>query len=304
MNWRCKAALQLIFSSLPHGEQLNYLCQRWVTRTLPHTDQVFIDIVRIAEEHISALEKHSGRRFADATFFEFGAGVTLTIPLAFYGFGVDRQIVFDITPLARDWLILDTIRRFQRLAKQLNIPRRHEISLDGEQNVLAALNKFLGIDYRAPGDARFTDFDAGSVDFITSTNTLEHVPYQDVKAILRECYRILRADGLMSFRIDYHDHYSDFDTRISPYNFLRYSDLRWKVYSPSLHYQNRLRHRDYIALAEKEGFELVEEWLEVGTASDLQMIDRIPLNERFKAYHPDELAVRNALIVFRKGAMS
>jgi SAM-dependent methyltransferase len=303
MNWRYKAALQIIFSNFPFGEQLNYLCQRYVTRTLPYSDQVFIDIVRMAAAHISALKKYSGRRLTGVTFFEFGAGVTLTNPLVFYAWGIDRQIIFDITRIARKGLILDTINRFQRLAEQLDIPRRLEKPLDGEQDVFAALNKFYGIDYRAPADARFTNFDAGSVDFITSTNTLEHVPCRDVKAIFRECLRILRAGGLMSFRIDYRDHYVDCDPRISAYNFLRYSDRRWKVYSPSLHYQNRLRHRDYIALAEREGFELVEERLQGGTASDLEIIHRIPLNERFRAYRPDELAVRNALIVLRKGPM-
>ena len=52
---------------------------------------------------------------------------------------------------------------------------------------------------------------AASVDFVSSTNTLEHIPATDIGPILAECRRLLRPDGVVSCRIDMRDHYSYFD---------------------------------------------------------------------------------------------
>src|SRR5438067_829197 len=126
--------------------------------------------------------------------------------------------------------------------------------------------------------------EAGSVDCITSTNTLEHIPPDDLAAILRECYRILAPSGLVSLDIDYQDHYSFFDPRITAYNFLRYSARTWSFFSPSLHYQNRLRHPDYLELVKAAGFKIIEEKRTDGTAEDLAAVQQMPLDQRFRGY--------------------
>lgn len=156
------------------------------------------------------------------------------------------------------------------------------------------------IDYRTPCNARTTGLDLGSIDCITSTNTLEHIPPQDIHAILRECYRLLRDDGFMSFRIDYQDHYSYFDSSISVYNFLQYSNKAWRFFSPALQYQNRLRHKDYLELFQSVGFEIIEERRKDGTAVDLEIIKQLRLDKRFREYSLQELAIRNSLIILRK----
>jgi hypothetical protein len=104
----------------------------------------------------------------------------------------------------------------------------------------------------------------------------------------------------MSSLIDYQDHYSYFDKGISAYNFLQYSDKAWTFFSPTLNYQNRLRHRDYLDLFREAGFEVVEERLKEGTEADLNAIEQLPLAKRFRKYSLPELAVRNALTVVRK----
>src|SRR5436190_601029 len=79
-------------------------------------------------------------------------------------------------------------------------------------------------------DARETGIDDGSFDLITSNSTLEHVPREDLDALLGECQRLLKPGGLMAFRIDYEDHYAIGDVALSPYNFLQYSEQNWRRY--------------------------------------------------------------------------
>jgi SAM-dependent methyltransferase len=302
MNWKYKALLQLAFSNVPFGEHMNYFCQRRVTKSLHTGDAKFVSIVSYAKEHIDVVQQCYDRQIRDAIFYEFGAGWNLIGPLAFYAFGVERQILVDIRNLSRSVLVNDAIKKFQQMTLDfvfLRKPKRH-IDRVSQRDFRVLLKQCYGIEYRAPCDARNTGLEVGSIDCITSTNTLEHIPSQDLHAILRECHRLLKDDGLMSFRIDYQDHYAYFDRGITVYNFLQYSDKAWTLFSPALHYQNRLRHRDYLGIFQAAGFEVVKDRPERGTAADLKNIKRLPLDKRFRVYSPEELGIRSSLLVLRK----
>jgi hypothetical protein len=301
MNWKYKALLQLAFSNIPQGERLHYFFQRYVTRSLPATDSSFISTVSIAQRHIDALQRYYHRPLGEATFYEYGAGWDMVVPLAFYALGVERQILVDIRRLLRIQLVNDSIGKYQRIPLNLALPRKPWRYIDGgRSDYLALLKDYYGIDYRAPCDARHPGLKAGSIGCITSTDTLEHIPLQDIRIILRECHRLLQDGGIMSSLIDYQDHYSYFDRSISGYNFLQYSEKAWTFYSPASHYQNRLRHRDYLGLFREAGFEIIKETLKEGTEADLQAIEQLPLAKPFRKYSVPELAVCNALIVVRK----
>ena len=300
MNWKYKALIQNVFSMVPFGEHLNYLAQRHVTKSLPASDAVFADTVRTAKKHLNAVQSRLALPLRETTFYEFGAGWDLVSPLIFYALGVQRQILVDIRNGVRPWLVNDTIRKFQGNALGFCLPNKPQQILEGGRSFLPSLKASYGIEYKAPCDARDTGLAASSIDCIISTNTLEHIPSRDLPAILSECHRLLKHDGVMGFRINYDDHYSYFDSRISMYNFLEYSDRRWAVFSPMLHYQNRLRHRDYLDLFREAGFEAVEERHIDGTASDLETIEMLWLDKRFRAYTTEELAVHSALTVLQK----
>ncbi|MFC1935246.1 class I SAM-dependent methyltransferase [Chloroflexota bacterium] len=304
MNWRYKAMLQLGFSVMPLGEQLNHFFQRHVAKSLPLSDATFANIASTAKEHIDGVQRHLKLPFKEATFYEFGAGWDLTIPLAFYALGVQRQIVADIRFLLRPKEVNDPILKFQRVPLTLGPLRKPDRLLEGDRCLLHTLKEYYGIEYKAPCDARDTGLASSSVDCITSTSTLEHIPQRDLLAVLSECHRLLNDDGVISFRNYYDDHYSYFDRHISRYNFLRYSDRQWAVFSPKMHYQNRLRHRDYLDLFRAAGFETVEERRTDGTSSDLETIERLPLDKRFGGYSTAEMAVHDALIVLQKSSIA
>jgi hypothetical protein len=304
-DWRVKALVQLSFSTIPGGEQLNYLVQKYMTRSLPVSDSGFVAELSYAKRHIDALQRHSNRALRECTFYEFGVGWDMIIPLTFYAFGIENQIVVDIRKLIKLSLVNDTINKFQKMSSLLDIARVPATYLNGRKyQFVTAFKKYYGIDYRAPSDPKQTGLKPGSIDCITTTSTLEHIPVGDIKAILQECYRLLRWGGVMSLIIDYMDHYSYFDRRISGFNYLQYSDRTWALLSPALHYQNRLRHRDYLGLLEAVGFDVLEEQRKEGTPTELKIIEGLSLATRFRAYSLEELAVGSALVVARKRAAS
>jgi hypothetical protein len=302
VNWKYKSLAQAAFSALPLGEHLNYLCQRFVTKSLPVSDKKFVQIASMARRHVEVFKKHWTRPLQDATFYEFGTGWDLIIPIGLFAAGIEHQVIVDIRSLVRTKLVRDTISKYEQKALDIGLMRQPPVvTLDGSgKRLYAVLQENFGIRYLAPCDARDTGLDTISVDCITSTDTLEHIPLDDMRAILKECHRLIRDDGIMCFRIDYQDHYSYFDKSISMYNFLRYSETQWNSFNSPLHYQNRMRHNDFLAVFKETNFEVIEEKRQEGTEQDLATIRDLPVDEMFAKYSLAELAVRGAYIVLRK----
>lgn len=301
-DWRLKAVLKRGLAFLPFGERLNYVFQRHVSRNLPHNDTKFRSMVLGANDLVSSFKRYSSRDLKDATFYELGTGWALTVPLTFYSLGVNRQILVDVRRLVKADLVNDSIAKFQRIRFDLPFERlpKRRVPERGGRLLLSALQQEYGIVYRAPCDARATRLEPRSVDCITSTHVLEHIRREDITSILRECHRILRDDGVAACRIDYMDHYSHFDSRVSVYNFLRYSPAVWAFFSPDIYYQNRLRHSDYLALIGEAEFAVLEERRLEAEPSDLESLRALPLHPDFRHYPMEDLSVRRSLLLLRK----
>jgi SAM-dependent methyltransferase len=282
VRWLAKVFLQKSLSALPQPERANYLLQRHVTRSLPGLEEGFRRRFRRARRHVAAYAEHGPRRpLGEAVFYEFGAGWDLAVPLSFWALGVERQILVDRRPNVRVDLVNRSIERLARLLAEHGLR-----DPGGPIASLEELEARFGIHYLAPRDARATALPAGSVDFVSSTSTLEHVPAEELVPLLAECNRLLRPDGAVSSRIDLSDHYSHFDGSLSPYNFLRFDDRRWRLANSSLLFQNRLRRPDYLAAFRAAGLAVVAEkawWPDEALPDDLA--------ERFRAYEPEDLAV-------------
>ena len=179
--------------------------------------------------------------------FEFGAGKSLQQNLYLSAF-VGPQTVVDLFPMV-DLALVDAAAR--RIATLPDGPAYRPV------NKLADLGLY-DIVYRAPCDAGATGFQAASFDACISTDTLEHIPPADITRICGELRRLLRPGGLVSAVIDYSDHYAHTDPRIGRLNFLQFSDAAFARHNHSVHYQNRLRHADYLALFRRAGFEVLK----------------------------------------------
>jgi SAM-dependent methyltransferase len=293
MRWLAKAALQRGLGLLPQGERVNYVFQRHVLHSLPAGESVFRRKFGRALQHLRAFEQHGpGIEAADAVFYEFGAGWDLTIALSYAALGVGRQVLVDIRPSVRLELVNDSLRTFERLLDELEGEAGRRLrELGGPVHSTDELHERLGIAYLAPRDARATGLESGSVDFVSSTDTCEHIPTADLVRIFRECRRLLRPGGAFSCRIDLQDHYAYFDPSLSRYHFLRFSERAWGLVNSPLHYQNRLRAPDYLRLAREAGFDVVAETPSRPSAQGLAELRKLPLAPRFRAYPPEELGV-------------
>jgi SAM-dependent methyltransferase len=305
VDWRYKALLQAVLSGLPAGHELNYWLRRHVSKTVPASQTVISRDFSFAAEHLAAFRACGNVPVDKALFFEFGTGWDLTIPLSFYSLGVDCQIVSDLRPLLKAGLASAITRELRTVHLQpplLRLPRILPYGISKRQ-LPAILQQYYGIDYRAPFDARNTGFLSGSIDYITATKVLPFIPVPILRDILRECHRVLNADGFIRFLLDYRDNYSYFDANVSRYNFLRYSDPVWNTfYSSQLNYQNRLRHCDYRLLFADTGFDIIED--QVGYDGSVEnarlVLSNIRLAERFRKYHLDELAPVRGVFLLRK----
>ena len=293
MRWLAKAAVQKGIGALPQGERLNYVFQRRVLHSLPAGDGALRQKFSRAVQHLGAYEAHGpGAPASEATFNEFGAGWDLAIPLAYGLLGVGRQVLVDIRPSARVELVNDSLASFERLRGELEgIAERELQPPGGPISRLVELEERFGIRYLAPCDARGTGLAAESIDYVSSTDTCEHIPGTELAEIFRECHRLLRPAGAFSCRIDLQDHYAYFDRSLSKYNFLRYSDRAWSLVNSPLHHQNRLRSPEYLQLVRNAGFELVVEQPSGPSEAGLKELESLQLAPRFRKFPPEDLGV-------------
>jgi SAM-dependent methyltransferase len=271
MDWRIKAIAFHVLDRLPGTALHRWLQQKVTGRYFP----------KISEEMVENYEFHI-RNFRGGVALEFGAGAALVTPLLLSQAGADKVIAIDLTAHANVERVNHAIDALSKL-RPGNWPKL---------TTLSDLTRYR-IEYRAPADARRTGLSDASVDFVYSTSTLEHIPGSDIRAILTECRRILKPDGVMSFIIDYHDHYATFDSSITRWNFYRFTDRKWRKWNPSGHYQNRLRHSDFVQMFKNCGFH-VEDSRRHKRAEDLDMV---PICSEFAPYTRHDLTTSNGYFV-------
>ncbi len=292
MKWTTKSDLLWVLDKCPRGNDLHYLIQRHLTRSIPRPKARLPEYISNHSRHVQAF-RDRGIDIDKAFLMSFGAGWDLLENLVHYAYGVNRQVVFDITPLARIELIDELSEILAQDPPEASLRRPFE-PLGG--NLKAGLLHKYGIDYRAPGDASKTDLESGAVDVIATSETLEHIPKDSLAKILRECRRIISPDGLVSMSVDYSDHYSHFDPSITPYNFLRFGSAEWNRHNMAAHFQNRMRHSDYVGLFKDAGFRIEEEKVK-RPANWQDLLKRQPIAREFLIYETEDLAITGGYFV-------
>jgi SAM-dependent methyltransferase len=274
LDWRLKCLAFHALSVLPGQRALYSLLQRRVTGRY---------FVSLTDADLHAYGFHT-RQFRGGRALEFGSGSNLLTPLLLSAAGATEVLAYDIQPLA-------TVEQINHAIVQL----RGRVAGDWPAiGHLDDLQRLYRIRYCAPGDARDTGLAAGSVDFICSTSVLEHISQPDIEAILAECRRIANPNALLSFVIDYHDHYATADSAITRFNFYKYEDWAWRWLNPDKHYQNRLRHSDFERMFEAAGYRALENRAVFPPDSPAQFTG---LAARFRRYSWEDLVALNGFFV-------
>lgn len=272
-SWLLKAAVQGAISPLPGRDRLNHVLQRYITGSVALTEEVFERKSAQCHRHLESYRVQHGA--VPRHVLELGTGWYPIVPLGLIDAGVERVTTFDVNPLC-------DLARARAAAQKVG----RQLPADSATTA-AELLEPLGIRLLIR-DVRDSGLDPESVDLFVSNNTLEHIPSAILAEIMAEFRRIAAPGAVMDHFIDMSDHYAHFDHRITEYNYLRYSDRRWRPFNNRLQYQNRLRVSDYRRIVEGAGFRVVAEDAERGPAEALEQITLAP---RFRSYPRDELAV-------------
>lgn len=273
-SWLIKAAVQGAISPLPARDRLNHLLQKYVTGSVTLTDEVFERKLAQCHRHLESYRAQHG--ILPRHVLELGTGWYPIVPIGLIDAGVERVTTIDVTPLCDLPRARAALERFG--------PR---LPADPAATDAARLLEPLGVRVLVR-DARESGLEQGSVDLFVSNNTLEHIPPTVLGEIMAEFRRLSAPGAVMDHFIDMSDHYAHFDRSITEFNYLRYSDRRWRPFNNRLQYQSRLRISDYRRIVEDAGFRVVGEEAERGPTDALE---RITLAPRFRGYARDELAV-------------
>lgn len=306
MNWQTKAAIQAVLSRVPRGEQIHRRLQDIAGTAV----EASADYGR-RRNFLNVLRGH-GLNVRGSNFMEVGTGWHPMLPLLLSLLGAGGTITVDL----HRWLTarslgetLDVLERCaERFGGEFGVPPDHvrqtvrdlremlQHSGGAVDDVLHAVN----VDYRCPADATGTHLPEHSMDYVVSTNVLEHVRPAAIWGIMKESSRILKPGGFIVHHIDLGDHFS-YDKHITTINFLQYSPKTWYFIGGSgIAYHNRLRSPEYLDMVKRAGFEIVEDGAQIDPrALDALTHAQVHLHRAFSGYSDEQLCVRTLVLIAR-----
>lgn len=316
MHWKVKAVLQNAVAILP--SRLSYEVYYQLQRRFGGLRHIRPEQRLVAAVQTWKRLLANGMEPVGKTFLEVGTGRLPLVPLAYWLMGAGRVHTVDLNPYLKGELLAEAVaamlartEHFRALFGGYLLPSRwsqlealRPASEIKGQRLEGWTRKFLeetGITYQAPADACELDLPDNSIDAHTSYTVFEHIPREVLLSILKEARRILRPEGLCVHCIDYSDHFSHSDPRLSPIHFLRYDDATWARYADNRYmYMNRMRHDDYLALLTEAGHTLCQNEPEIDprALSALESPD-FTVAPRFRQKSREVLATRGAWITSR-----
>ena len=162
-----------------------------------------------------------------------------------------------------------------------NIENFRNIDISSLNSFQDILDKFNTV-YLTNGLSSFKQIKSESVDYIYSHSVMEHIRLSEVDLIVKEMFRVLKKDGLISHNINYKDHLSE------SLNNLRFSKRIWEsdIFANSGFYTNRIPAIEMHKKFKENGFEIICE--KFGKWSKLP-ITRKKMHKSFNKYSDSEL---------------
>ena len=309
-RWWIKAAIQRGISLLPGRNYWNEWFQEHVTRSVECKESRFESQLKKSRTHLEYYRTHTlGRQLAPRTVFELGTGWHGVFPVAMFLAGADEIWTWDIARLLKKHRFQQALKHF--LSRASN-NRLSQLFPQARPERVAQLSEAAAGDWSDPyalllqlnihamvGDARRSGLPGGTIDLIASTVVLEYILQDVVLGLLWEFRRTASLHCVMSHEVDMIDEYSYFDSSITPFNFLRFSDRAWRLINNPLIPLNRLRVSDFRECFPEAGFTVVEEVVKRGSPVALS---RIRLAPRFARCDSSDLLVLKAWFAARPNA--
>jgi hypothetical protein len=309
MNWKVKAALQHAVSLLPShtSHEVYYRLQRrWGTLRAVNPVEGFENGLRL----VHAIEA-AGGSMSGKVVLEVGTGRRVNVPIALWLCGAARVLTVDLNQYLKPRLILEDLKfvrahavtvkqMFGAWAECSEFQRRFALLVRDDLDA-PGLFAAAGIEYVAPLDARKLHLGDGVVDYHVSNNVLEHIPPDELRDILVEGKRVVKGDGLLVHRVDFSDHFSEVDGRISTVNFLRFSERQWRRYAGNLYnYHNRLRIDELQSIVGATGLVIADQRPEVDAAALRLLESGFAVDARFAGKSTQVNATQSVVIILAR----
>jgi SAM-dependent methyltransferase len=302
MNWQKKAYIQNLIAILPTklGDIIYYFLQRSFGGLRKKNNLEITELNASLKIWKTIINDNQDPK--NKIFLEIGTGRVPSIPIYLWLMGANKIYTFDIQKLLKksllnefiENLISNEIKIKSLLGEYINNERYNKLKLIAFDQI--DIKKFFNIIYEAPASAGETFLKDNEIDFCFSHNVFEHIDEINLKKIIVENKRILKENGLMIHFIDYSDHFSHDDSKISPINFLKYSEFEWKKLAGNrFMFMNRLRHDDFTNMFIKLGLKIKSTETEFDQISNTYLKEgKIVPSERFKLKSHEILSIRNS----------
>ena len=243
INWKLKSLIYKFLQFFRLKKTLYFIQKKITKRSNINLNEIHF----YWDFHLRYIENNRSIKI-----LEFGAGKSL-IQNIFLSYKTNlrvEQTLIDISKM----LDLDLFNKAnEKVSKILGIDRKPFVRSNSD------LKKNYNISYSAPTTLNEILEKNLLFDACISSTTLEHLSKNDLKETFSILKKIIKKEGIISASIDYSDHYSHTDKKISDLNFLQYSDIAWQKYNNTFLFQNRLRHQDYRKIFKKMDYEIIEE---------------------------------------------
>ena len=301
-RWIAKASVQKLASITPDPDLWNHRVQSLFGRdVLPATD--VINRAEMLARHLGAIS-HAGIRHGDGgferplTFLEVGTGWHPVVPILLFLLGADSVVSVDHVDHSSDEKLLETIDVIGRCLADRTLRAALPSLLDDRLEKFEELRQSAGRRSasdvmaalrleRKVSDVRELHIDR-PIDVILSNHVLEHIPAGMLPSILSACWELCAPAGVMSHTIDLIDHGHYVDSRLSQFNYLRFSPRQWKLVGNDIQHENRLRRPDYYAAYAAAGVPI--DW-EDHLRADFEHLARVPLAREYWDMDPNELLI-------------
>ena len=261
MNWKIKALALAILSRVPTGKRAYLALQAALGTNRLQPEEALSRVMNVVE-----IIREGGGDPCRGRHLEIGTGWWPLLPILLHLIGAERIITIDVNPWLTEARALEALRVFEAythiISFKLQIPEDRIVErlreVTAKSRNLDTLLRALNMSYVCPGDAGNTKLPADSIDFVCSSNVLEHMRPEVISAMHRESLRLLRQGGMVVHRFNPADHYSHNDSSITSVNFLKFSKAQWYwIGGSGLAYHNRLRCSQQRRMLEDAGFSVI-----------------------------------------------
>ena len=307
MHWRQRSLILRTLAAVPGGHAVYLALQN---RMGSFYKPGYIAKKFRRQALIAGLAKDNGQRLAGACVVEVGTGWVPALPVGFWLCGAADVHTFDLNRYLSRKILNLTFAQFDDPDRVIDIwdgladpgELRSRVNTIAERTAdpfdfLSRLN----IHYNAPGDARHTRLADNACDIHYSTNTLEHIPREDLLAIFIEARRILKPGGLAIHYVDPADHFAYVDNAITTANFLQLTESEWRRhYGNRYAYQNRMFDLDFRDLFKEASLQLIDCQFTRDEKARNALNAGLPRQPQFAERSIEELSRRGLLYVLTK----